>query len=128
MAEIPIGIVTISDRASAGVYEDKGGPGIEAALGAILATRWRPERRLVPDEVGQIEAALRSPRRGEDRVESRLDPWAALVLIDASAGAVGDGDDPDGNFGHSPARYCVRSRALVRSPLAASRLASGASE
>jgi len=59
MAEIPIGIVTISDRASAGVYEDKGGPGIEAALGAILATRWRPERRLVPDEVGQIEAALR---------------------------------------------------------------------
>jgi len=59
MAEIPIGIVTISDRASAGVYEDKGGPGIEAALGAILATRWRAVRRLVPDETREIEAALR---------------------------------------------------------------------
>ena len=32
IADIPIGVVTISDRASRGVYEDKGGPGIEAAL------------------------------------------------------------------------------------------------
>ena len=32
MADIPIGVVTISDRAFRGVYEDKGGPGIEAAL------------------------------------------------------------------------------------------------
>lgn len=59
MKEIPIGVVTVSDRASAGVYEDKGGPGIEAALAAILATPWRPERRLVPDERPAIEAALR---------------------------------------------------------------------
>jgi molybdopterin adenylyltransferase len=58
MNPIPIGVVTISDRASAGVYEDKGGPGIEAALAAILATPWRPERRLVPDERPAIEAAL----------------------------------------------------------------------
>ena len=59
MPEVRIGIVTISDRASAGVYEDKGGPGIEAALSAILATPWRAMRRLVPDEPRQIEAALR---------------------------------------------------------------------
>jgi molybdopterin adenylyltransferase len=59
MAEALIGVVTISDRASAGIYEDKGGPGIEAALTAILATPWRAVRRLVPDEVRQIEAALR---------------------------------------------------------------------
>ena len=58
-AAIPIGVVTISDRAHAGVYEDKGGPGIEAALGAILATPWRAVRRLVPDERPLIEAALR---------------------------------------------------------------------
>ena len=58
MADIPIGVVTISDRASRGVYEDKGGPGIEAALKELLATPWRPERRLVPDERGAIEAAL----------------------------------------------------------------------
>ena len=48
MADIPIGVVTISDRASRGVYEDKGGPGIEAALADLLASPWRPERRLVP--------------------------------------------------------------------------------
>jgi molybdopterin adenylyltransferase len=55
---IPIGVVTVSDRASAGVYEDKGGPGIEAALAAILATPWRPVRRVIPDERAKIEATL----------------------------------------------------------------------
>ena len=55
---IPIGVVTVSDRASAGVYEDKGGPGIEAALSAILATPWRPVRRVIPDDRARIEATL----------------------------------------------------------------------
>ena len=58
MADIPIGVVTVSDRAFAGVYEDKGGPGIEAALAAILSSPWRPVRRLVPDVREKIEAAL----------------------------------------------------------------------
>jgi molybdopterin adenylyltransferase len=58
MEPVPIGVVTVSDRASRGLYEDKGGPGIEAALAAILATPWRPMRRLVPDERPAIEAAL----------------------------------------------------------------------
>jgi molybdopterin adenylyltransferase len=58
MADIPIGVVTISDRAFRGVYEDKGGPGIEAALKELLATPWWPERRIVPDERSAIEAAL----------------------------------------------------------------------
>ena len=58
MADIPIGVVTISDRAFRGVYEDKGGPGIEAALKELLATPWRPERRIVPDERPAIETAL----------------------------------------------------------------------
>jgi molybdopterin adenylyltransferase len=58
LADIPIGVVTISDRAFRGVYEDKGGPGVEAALNELLATPWRPERRLVPDERSAIEAAL----------------------------------------------------------------------
>ena len=56
---VPIGIVTVSDRAFRGLYEDKGGPAIEAELARILATPWRPERRLVPDEIPAIEAALR---------------------------------------------------------------------
>ena len=58
MSDIPIGVVTISDRASRGLYEDKGGPGIEAALAELLASPWRPARRLVPDERPAIEAAL----------------------------------------------------------------------
>ena len=58
MADIPIGVVTISDRASRGAYEDKGGPGIEAALADLLASPWRPRRRLAPDERPAIEAAL----------------------------------------------------------------------
>jgi len=58
LSNIPIGVVTISDRASQGVYEDKGGPGIEAALMDLLASPWRPARRLVPDERPAIEAAL----------------------------------------------------------------------
>ncbi len=55
---IPIGVVTVSDRASAGVYEDKGGPGIEAALAAILASPWSAVRRVIPDEQAVIEATL----------------------------------------------------------------------
>ncbi len=58
MPPSPIGVVTISDRASAGVYEDKGGPGIEAALLAILSSPWRPVRRVIPDDRAQIEATL----------------------------------------------------------------------
>jgi len=55
---VPIGIVTVSDRASQGVYDDLGGPAIESWLGAALASPWRPVRRLVPDERPLIEAAL----------------------------------------------------------------------
>lgn len=58
-APVPIGVVTVSDRAFRGIYEDQGGPGIEAALGRILRTPWRPARRLVPDEQDRIAAALR---------------------------------------------------------------------
>jgi molybdopterin adenylyltransferase len=56
---VPIGVVTVSDRAFRGIYEDQGGPGIEVALARLLATPWRPVRRLVPDERPLIEAALR---------------------------------------------------------------------
>jgi molybdopterin adenylyltransferase len=54
-----IGILTISDRATQGVYEDLSGPAIEAALRDYLATTCAYERRLVPDEVPQIIAAVR---------------------------------------------------------------------
>ncbi|WP_188516773.1 molybdopterin adenylyltransferase [Alsobacter metallidurans] len=54
----PVGVLTVSDRASRGEYEDKGGPGIVAALSDILGSPWRPVACVVPDERDQIEAAL----------------------------------------------------------------------
>jgi len=55
---VSIGILTISDRASRGEYEDKGGPGIVAALTDLLATPWQPMSVIVPDERELIENAL----------------------------------------------------------------------
>jgi molybdopterin adenylyltransferase len=54
-----IGIVTISDRATAGVYADESGPAIEAALRDYLATECEFDKRLVADEPAHIERALR---------------------------------------------------------------------
>jgi len=53
-----IGLVSISDRASAGVYEDKGIPALQAWFGAALVSPWRMETRLIPDERSAIEATL----------------------------------------------------------------------
>lgn len=53
-----IGILTISDRVDAGVYEDKSGPAIRATLEEILSTPWVPLHRKVPDEQRLIEQAL----------------------------------------------------------------------
>jgi molybdopterin adenylyltransferase len=55
---IPIGIVTVSDRAHQGVYEDKGGPAIAAELARMLTTPWVGAPRLVPDEIPAISGAL----------------------------------------------------------------------
>ncbi len=56
---IRIGILTVSDRASQGVYEDKGGPAIRECLTEILSCPWEAVPRLIPDERKQIEATLR---------------------------------------------------------------------
>ena len=56
---VPIGIVTISDRASQGVYEDKGGPAIHAELTRFLSTPWRPVARVISDDQTVIEATLK---------------------------------------------------------------------
>lgn len=50
--------MTISDRASQGVYEDRSGPAIEAALRDYLSTACHYERVVVPDEANQIAAAV----------------------------------------------------------------------
>ena len=53
-----IGIVTVSDRASRGEYEDKGGPAIRAWFKRVLSTPWEAVARVIPDEQALIEAAL----------------------------------------------------------------------
>ena len=59
MSPIRIGIVTVSDRASQGVYEDRGGPAIRDCLTEILSCAWEPVPRLIADERPVIEATLR---------------------------------------------------------------------
>lgn len=55
---VRIGIVTISDRASRGVYEDKSGPAIRDCLAEILSCDWEAVVRVIPDEQPLIEATL----------------------------------------------------------------------
>jgi len=57
-AELVIGLVSISDRASGGVYQDQGIPALHDWLRAALTTPFRVETRLIPDEQAQIEATL----------------------------------------------------------------------
>jgi molybdopterin adenylyltransferase len=55
---IRIGIVTVSDRASKGLYEDKGGPAIRSCLRDILSCEWEEVSRVIPDEPELIEETL----------------------------------------------------------------------
>ena len=55
---VAIGIVTVSDRASAGIYRDTSGPAIEEFLHEVVTTPWRAVRRLVPDGIDSVRDAL----------------------------------------------------------------------
>jgi molybdopterin adenylyltransferase len=57
-APLRIGLVSISDRASGGVYADAGIPALQAWLAAALASPWVAETRLIPDERDGIERTL----------------------------------------------------------------------
>jgi molybdopterin adenylyltransferase len=56
--ELLIGLVSISDRASSGVYQDKGIPALQEWFAAALTSPWRFESRLIPDEQPVIEQTL----------------------------------------------------------------------
>ena len=60
MSEGPlrVGLVSISDRASSGVYEDKGLPALRQWLDGVLLTPWEEESRLIADDQPGIEATL----------------------------------------------------------------------
>jgi len=53
-----IGILTVSDRASAGVYDDVSGQAIRATLMEYLSSPWEPIYRVIPDEQHEIEIEL----------------------------------------------------------------------
>lgn len=53
-----VGLVSVSDRASQGIYEDKGLPALQDWFAATLQSPWRVETRLIPDEQALIEQTL----------------------------------------------------------------------
>lgn len=53
-----IGIVTVSDRASRGEYEDRGGPAIHSYLGEVLTSAWEAISEVVPDEPEVLRETL----------------------------------------------------------------------
>ena len=57
-AELVIGLVSVSDRASGGVYQDAGLPALAKWLASAIITPFRIVERLIPDERGQIEQVL----------------------------------------------------------------------
>ena len=93
---VPIGIVTISDRASRGIYEDKGGPAIIAEMNRFLSTPWRAVARVIEDEQPVIEATP-TPHAKPAGIDT---PLTSVVFYGRSAGdrggpagrADGDGD------------------------------------
>jgi molybdopterin adenylyltransferase len=57
-SDIKIGIVTVSDRASAGIYADEGGPAIHDYLSKALTSPWTPVARVIPDDRKGIAETL----------------------------------------------------------------------
>lgn len=53
-----VGLVSISDRASSGIYEDKGIPALQEWLNSALSSPWRAETRLIADDQPSIENTL----------------------------------------------------------------------
>jgi molybdopterin adenylyltransferase len=56
--ELIIGLVSISDRASSGIYEDQGVPALRDWFSQALASPWQMETRLIPDERARIEQTI----------------------------------------------------------------------
>ncbi|KAG1584587.1 hypothetical protein G6F46_014960 [Rhizopus delemar] len=56
--ELIIGLVSVSDRASSGTYQDQGLPALREWLGSALASPWQAVDRLIPDESARISETL----------------------------------------------------------------------
>ncbi|GBG14176.1 molybdopterin adenylyltransferase [Novimethylophilus kurashikiensis] len=94
---ITIGLVSISDRASSGVYQDLGIPALRDWLNAALATPWQEVARIIPDEQDEIESTLRDlvDHEGCDLVLTTGGTGPALRDVTPEATlAVGDKEMP----------------------------------
>lgn len=80
-----IAILTVSDRASRGVYEDKGGPGCEDWLRGVVTSPMEITRRIVPDGRDSVASALRELCRDAD-----------LVLVTGGTGPSPSDQTPEG--------------------------------
>nr|WP_314421529.1 molybdopterin adenylyltransferase [uncultured Erwinia sp.] len=58
MNTLRIGLISVSDRAANGIYQDQGLPALEAWLTEALSTPFKIEKRLVPDEQSMIEQTI----------------------------------------------------------------------
>ena len=102
MQEIPrIGILTVSDRASRGEYEDRGGPAIQEYLEEVLAQRFQTVGEIVPDDQDQIAAALERLCDEEDcwlvvttggtgPAQSDVTPEATVRVLDKELAGFGE--------------------------------------
>ncbi len=82
-----IGIVTVSDRASRGEYEDRGGPACEDWLRRVVTTGIEVQRRIVSDGAVQVAAVL----------TDLADDWGAgLVLVTGGTGPAPRDRTPEG--------------------------------
>lgn len=81
-----ISIVTVSDRASRGEYEDKGGPGAEAYLRATVTSPMEITRIIIPD--GRASVA--------DTLRQRVTGGADLILVTGGTGPAPRDETPEG--------------------------------
>ncbi|MEL7537007.1 MAG: molybdopterin adenylyltransferase [Pseudomonadota bacterium] len=58
MSTIRIGVINVSDRAAAGIYDDVPGKAVVATLGEYLTTEFEPEYRVIADEQPELESAM----------------------------------------------------------------------
>lgn len=72
-----IGIVTVSDRASRGEYEDRGGPAISNYLNEVLSSPWEPVARVIPDDSEILQRTL---------IELSDDQMCCLIITTGGTG------------------------------------------
>lgn len=87
MTAAKIAIITVSDRASQGIYQDKGGPGAEDWLRATITSPMEIRREIIPDGADSVSATL----------IDLIDIWGAdLVLLTGGTGPAPRDRTPEG--------------------------------